>query len=649
MRMKSQIFTLDLNGETLTAEFGDLALRAHGSVMLKMGETIVLATAVIGESDRQGIDFFPLTVEYEERFYATGKILGSRFVRREGRPSDEAVLSGRIVDRSIRPLFDERLRKEVQVVITVLSIGDYDPDFMSVIASSLALGSSHIPWDGPVSGLKVSIDGGKISLHPKISVLNDSSLMVCGIEDELNMIEMKGNEISEALVQKALEDASKEINKIQSWQRDVIQKVMDEKGIKKTTVSTKNLEASEIASFNDKFLPKINSVLFKKIQKTEQDLNAIQKEWLSEVKKENTDIARYHFDKTVRDILHNEAIDSGKRVDGRSTEDIRQIKVKAGDISSVIHGSGTFYRGDTHILSVLTLGSLNDAQLINDIEFTGEKRYIHHYNFPPFSTGETGKVGHANRRMIGHGALAEKALLPVLPDKKDFPYTMRIVSEAFSSNGSTSMASVCGSTIALMDGGVPIKSPVAGISIGIMMRETKGMIKKAFGQIGIAGAKSKYEYKLLTDIQGPEDHHGDMDFKVAGTMNGITAIQMDIKVRGIPVNILGEALQKAKTARLKIIDEIKREISMPRESLAKNAPKIKTIYVNKDLIGLLIGPGGKNINGITKKAGVDEIYVGEEEGGSALVYIIGRDQSKTKIAEDMIYESIKPLDKMDMK
>ncbi len=624
--MNSKQYSIDIGGKTLIAEFNNLAEQAHGSVMLKYGNTVVLATAVMGKLQRD-IDFFPLTVEYEERFYASGKILGSRFIRREGKPSDEAILSGRIVDRTIRPLFDHHIRNEVQVVLTVLSIDEDDPDVISVIGASLALGTSNIPWNGPVSAVRIGHNNG-FHINPSYSERKKADisldLVACGKDGNINMIEVAGKECSEDEVNMALKKASEEIEKIQKWQIKIIEEIgKTKKIIEKPEIP---VEMEELFNKNISTILK-DAVFNKKEGENEISIEEIKKDWLKifqeKYPEENKSIAEKYLEEKINEIIHNEAIDNNKRVDGRGMDEIRPLYAKAGGISPILHGSGTFYRGRTHVLSVLTLGGPGDAQVLDGIEIAQDKRFMHHYNFPPFSTGETGRIGGTNRRMVGHGALAEKALLPVIPSKEVFPYTIRIVSEAFSSNGSTSMGSVCGSTIALMDGGVPIKAAVAGIASGLMMRETKsGIIGKIFGN-------KKYEYKILTDIQGPEDHHGDMDFKVAGTREGITAVQMDVKVSGIPIPILIEAFEKAKIARYKILDVIEKEISKPRTDISNNAPKIITTVINKDKIGLVIGTGGKTIKEIKEKTGVEEINI-EDDG---TVFITGKNGSAEKAKE----------------
>jgi polyribonucleotide nucleotidyltransferase len=609
--MTKKEYSIEIGGKTLTAEFNDLAEQAHGSVMVHYGGTVIMATAVMGEV-KEGGDYFPLSVDYEERFYATGKILGSRFVRREGRPSTEAILSGRVVDRTIRPLFNQQMRNQVQVVMTTIAIDQGDPDVASVVAASLALGTSDIPWNGPASAVRITKNGDwavnpDIKLHEGKSTALD--LLACGKDGMINMIEVASKEVSEADVNEGLSMASKEIEKIQAWQSKIIKEI----GKEKTEVVIPQPSAEEKALFAKEIAPQLDKHIFSN-EAGHRTINEIQEKWtalFAETFPEgNPFMAEMIFEEATNEAIHKGAIDKNKRADGRDFDTIRELSVRAGGVSPILHGTGTFYRGGTHVLSILTLGSPGDALVIEGLQMAENKRFMHHYNFPPFSSGEVGKVGGINRRAIGHGALAEKALLPVIPEKDKFPYTIRLVSEAFASNGSTSMGSVCGSSLALMDGGVPIKSPVAGIASGLMMRNEK-------------------EYKLLTDIQGPEDHHGDMDFKVAGTRTGITAVQMDVKVGGIPLKILAEAFEKAKKARLQILDVIEKEIAKPRASISPNAPEIIAMQIKPDQIGLVIGTGGKTINEIRDVTHVDDITI--EDDGS--VFITGKDGSAEKARE----------------
>jgi polyribonucleotide nucleotidyltransferase len=548
--MQKKEYSIEIGGETLTAEFSDLAERANGSVILRYGDTVVLATAVMSPEAKEGMNWFPLTVDYEEKFYAAGQIMGSRFMRREGRPNDEAILTGRVVDRTIRPLFDQSTRNEIQVVVTVLSLGAYDPDILAVNAASLALATSDIPWRGPASAVRIVKPAGSDNLivNPRYNERNaedvDIDIIACGKDGNINMIETTAKEALEDAVAHALEKASEEIEKFQSFQNMIIEEIGKEKRVFEKQV----LADEAIELFKNEIAPKLGEMVFSGPGNTA--IYALKDEWKKRYKEmfpegDQASLAGDFYEEAVDELLHTEAIHNDKRADGRPMDKVRELYAQAGGLSDAVHGSGIFYRGGTHVLSVLTLGGPEDTLLTNSIEDPdAKKHYMHHYNFPPFSVGEVGRMGGMNRRMIGHGALAEKALVPVLPSKEAFPYTIRIVSESMASNGSTSMASVCGSTLALMDAGVPVSAPVAGIAMGLMM-------------------KDESTYKILTDIQGPEDHHGDMDFKVAGTRKGITAIQLDIKVDGVPVKILAEAMIDAKNAREHIIDVIEEAIPAP--------------------------------------------------------------------------------------
>ena len=619
-RMHKKEFSTVIGGKTLTATFSDLAERANGSVLIRYGNTVILATAVMSQYQKEGGDFFPLTVDFEEKFYASGRILGSRYVRREGKPSDEAILSGRIVDRTIRPLFYQWIRNEVQVIITVLSIDEDDPDILGVLGASLALGTSDIPWNGPVSAVRIvkMKDSGHLIVNPTYVIRDGASpefeLVACGKDGNITMIELGGNETTEDAVNEALEEASKVIEDIQVFQKKVIAEIGKQKKVLPKPMLPEGLEAL----WQKDIVPICESYIFSGLP-GDGKIHELLSIWKEKMATALPDVSPHSaeslFEEKVNELVHTHAIEKERRADGRKIDEIRPLFAQAGGVSPTLHGSGIFYRGGTHILSVLTLGGPKDAQLIEGMEESDNKRFMHHYNFPPFSTGETGRAGSTNRRMIGHGALAEKALLPIIPDRSAFPYTILIVSEALSSNGSTSMASVCGSTLALMDGGVPIKKPVAGIASGLMLSKAKS----TFGGI-------KYKYKILTDIQGPEDHYGDMDFKVAGTKDGITAIQMDIKVGSIPLSILSEAFEKAKIARLKILEVIVSAIASPRADISAKAPKIIVLHIRPDQIGGVIGSGGKVINEIKDSTRVDAIDI-EDDG---TIFITGKDGTAEK-------------------
>lgn len=614
--MQKKEFSIEVGGKTLTAVFTDWASQANGSVIVRYGNSAVLATAVMGD-EKTGIDYFPLSVEYEERFYAAGAILGSRFMRREGKPSDEAVLSGRVVDRTIRPLFDRHIRNEVQVIITVIAIDQDDTDVLGVIAASLALGTSNIPWGGPVSVVRIGAmkESGEFVINPtyeeRASADFAMDVLACGRDGLINMIEVGANEVPESVLEEALMLAVSEHKKLQVWQEGIINDI----GKKKTVVERREPSVLIKETFDAHITPKLQSAIFGH-GAGKLGINILKDEWkniyleLEGIEKADAEDC---FEEAVNSVLHKEIIENGRRPDGRKMDELRNLFAMAGGISEMIHGTGLFYRGDTHIFSALTLGGPGDAQLLDTIESQeSKKNFMHHYNFPPFSVGETGRVGGQNRRMIGHGALAEKGIRAVIPSKEEFPYTIRIVSETLSSNGSSSMGSVCASSLALMDAGVPISRPVAGIAMGMM----------SDGKI----------YKILTDIQGPEDHHGDMDFKVAGTTEGVTAVQMDVKVDGVPVSVLTEALVQAKKARLEIIDVLLKAIPASRKNISPRAPKIITLRIKVDQIGLVIGPGGKMINGIKDRTKVEEINI-EDDG---TVFITGRNGTAELAAKEIL-------------
>jgi polyribonucleotide nucleotidyltransferase len=615
---------MELGGKTLSAEFNDLVENANGSVILRYGATAILVTAVMSKKQKEGAGFFPLTIDYEEKFYASGQILGSRYTRREGRPSDEAILCGRITDRTIRPLFEQWIRNDIQVVITVLSLDQDDPDVLGVIAASLALGVSDIPFNGPVSSVRITKHKSNgFQVNPtyveRENETYELDLLACGKDGNINMIELGGEEAQESTVVEALKLASAEIEKINAWQKEVIAKI----GVAKKVLIAPVMPESVKKLFADKIESKFEkTVMSGGLGRSKIVIDGIIDEWMG-FAKESLSETDYEFadrfiEEKIDTLIHEQALKFDKRADGRGIDELRPLFAQAGGVSPMLHGSGIFYRGGTHVLSVLTLGGPGDAQVIEGMEEKSEgKRFMHHYNFPPYSVGETGRMGGTNRRMIGHGNLAEKALLPMIPKNADFPYTIRLVSEALSSNGSTSMGSVCGSTLALMDGGVPIKRPVAGIASGLM-------------------SDGKGAYKVLTDIQGPEDHYGDMDFKVAGTTEGVTAIQMDVKVGGIPIPVLEIAFEKAKAARLQILEVIKAAIPQTRSDISTHAPKILVIKINPDQIGGIIGSGGKTIKAIKEKTGA-EIDIDDD----GTVYLTGKNGSAEKardIVESMTHE-----------
>jgi len=618
-------YTVTIGDKKLTAQFADIADQAHGSVLLRYGDTVVLATAVMSDRDSSA-NYFPLSVEYEEKFYAAGQILGSRFMRREGRPSEEAVLSGRAIDRTLRPLFDHRMRHDVQVVITVLSIGEDDPDVLAINAASLALATSDIPWGGPVAAVRLGKQNGTWDINPTYKFRDSDDtrvdLLACGRNGLINMIEVGAHEVSEDVLVEGLEQAVTELNTIEDFQKNIVSEIGKEK--REVKIAEVSPEAQEL--FEKSFAPEIDKILFAKDTYGKDALKKLEDKWQElldeKLPDENTGLAMALLDEEIDKAVHRGALERDERVDGRKLDEVRTLSAHAGGISDILHGSGTFYRGGTHVLSVLTLGGPSESLIVDTIETQdSQKRFLHHYNFPPFSVGETGRIGGFNRRMIGHGALAEKALIPAIPSIDDFPYTIRIVSEALASNGSTSMASVCASTLALMDAGVPITKPIAGIAMGLMSNG--------------AGDGEKIEYKMLTDIQGPEDHHGDMDLKVAGSQDGVTAVQMDVKVQGVTTNILKEAFAAARVARETILGVITSAIPEPRNQLKETAPRVIRMSVPTDKLGTIIGGGGKTIKGIQEET---NSQVDIEDDGT--IYITSKGTGAEK-AEAIIAELIR--------
>ncbi len=625
--MNSKEYEVEIGGKKVTAMFSDLADQASGSVILKSEGTVVMATACISKDGSKNLGFFNLTVEYLEKFYAKGKILGGQYNKREGRPSDQAILASRMIDRTIRPLFEQHIKNAVQVIVTVIAVGEADPKVLGINAASIAIMVSNIPWRGPVGAVAINKAKGETDIKINNYIphedepVYDLDLLVCGKDKTINMIEAMAFELSEEEIGKCFDLASSEISKWEDFQN----KIVKETGKEKLSFPKQEIDPKISALFNEKIKPTLDSSLFskesKKVMSEMEELwgKILEEKYPNENDEEKKSIAEDYLHEYLDNEFHRKALENKERADGRKIDEIRKLYVKAGGLSPVLHGSGIFYRGETHVLSVLALGGPEDALMVDGMESESKKRFMHHYNFPPYSAGETGRIGGINRREMGHGFLAEKALTPVIPNKDIFPYTIRVVSESTASNGSTSQASICASTIALMDGGVPIKTPVAGISVGLM-----------------SDTKNKDNYVLLTDIQGPEDHYGDMDFKIAGTQNGITAIQLDIKVDGIQIKILKEALERAKNARAQIIEAIQSEIPEPRKEISPNAPRIMTIKIKKDQIGLVIGTSGKTINGIREKTGT-EITI-EEDG---TVFVTGKTDGATeaiRIIEEMTHE-----------
>jgi polyribonucleotide nucleotidyltransferase len=607
-------FKIEIGGRNLEVETGGMAEKASGNVLIRYGDTSIFSVSQLGE-EREGLDFFPLTCRYEERYYAAGRIRGSRFLKREGRPSDNSVLISRIIDRAIRPRFSKDIHKEIQIVDICLSYDQKnDPAVLGLIGSSLSLLISEIPWSGPVSAVRVGEKDNDFILNPTPGEREQGKidLLLSAIEKDgeilINMIEARGNEIDEDLVCKAFDFAKPYLKKIIDFQKEIAQKIGKEKVVFPTVEHDLEIE-KEVESF---LIDKLEKAIYQKDSRArEKDMKDLKKslvdtigEKYPEEKENKTKDALYFFDQEYGKTLKENVLKNDKRPDGRKIDEVREINTRTSVLPRV-HGSAFFSRGLTKALSVTTLGAPGDKQLLDEMEIVGKKRFIHYYNFPPYCSGEVKPMRGPGRREIGHGALAEKAIMPLLPDVEDFPYTIITVTEIVCSNGSSSMASVSGTSLSLMDAGVPLKSPAAGIAVGIIQ-----------GDNG--------EYKLLTDIQGAEDGHGGMDFKVAGTKNGITAIQLDVKIDGINDKMLKEILERAQKARLEILEKTNKTLSEPRKELSELAPRIYTLKINPDKIGTVIGPGGKMINEIIDTCGVDvdiedsgEVFITKKEGGDA--------------------------------
>jgi len=605
-------FKTKIAGRKLSVEIGKVAEQANGAVLIRYGDTVVLVTATASKKPREGVDFFPLTIDYEERLYAVGKIPGG-FIKREGRPSEKATLSARVIDRPLRPLFPDGFRNDVQVIATVMSVDqDNTPDIVALNGASCALCISDIPFEGPVGAVTVGLIDDKFIINPTVAETEKSrlNLVVAGTKEAVLMVEAGASELTEEEMLKAILFGHEEIKKIVAFQEEIIAQIGKEKMEFDKEVADEEME-SAIRKFATEEIKKAIRTYEK--QKREENIDKINEDTLLHFEEEYPE-----QEKQIRDILHdilkeevrNMITYEGVRPDGRVSTEIRPISCEV-NLLPRTHGSGLFTRGQTQVMTVATLGALGDVQILDGLEIEESKRYIHHYNFPPYSTGETKFLRSPGRREIGHGALAERALEPMIPSEEDFPYTIRLVSEVLSSNGSSSMASVCGSTLALMDAGVPIKAPVSGVAMGLIKQDDKTTI--------------------LTDIQGMEDFLGDMDFKVAGTKKGITAIQMDIKIKGIDEDTLKSALKQAREGRLFILDKMLSVIGEPKKDLSPFAPRIFTITIDPDKIRDIIGPGGKTINKIIAET---ETKIDIEDDGR--VYIAAPDGTRGQRALEII-------------
>ena len=614
MHTETKQYTTMVGDKSITMETGRLAGQAGGAVTVRLGDTVVFAAATMGDEPRQGIDFFPLTVDYEERMYAGGRIPGS-FFRREGRPSEEAILTARLTDRPVRPLFPKDLRNDVQVILYSFSADSENPiDILAVNAASAALMISDIPWGGPVGAVRIGRIQGNFVVNPTFSEKEESDLdlRLAGTRDAILMVECGAEIVAEEVIVAALEFGHQAIQTL----IDLQERLAAEVGKPKRAYLSFVLDEALKATVAEKAMPALEEIFEQPNDKTAVDnaLNNLRDSLVVELSPEDEVKAgnvRQAFNEALKSVVRRRILERGLRPDGRGPTDIRSIWCEV-EVSPRAHGSGLFTRGETQVLTLATLGTPREAQELDTLSPAESKRYMHHYNFPPFSTGEVRPLRGSSRRDIGHGALAERALLPVLPLETEFPYTMRLVSEVLSSNGSTSMASVCGSTLALMDTGVPIKAPVAGVAMGLI---------KGDGD----------QYAVLTDILGIEDHLGDMDFKVAGTDKGVTALQMDIKIKGITSQIMAQALVQARQARLHILNKMVEVIPVPRPELKPHTPRITIVRIPVDKIGAVIGPGGKMIRSIQEETNT---RIDIEEDGS--IYIAAVDGEGEQMARDRI-------------
>lgn len=635
--MKKQVFELDFYGRKIVVENGEMAKQADGAVLVRYNDTVVLSAAVVSKNANLLSDFFPLTVNYQEKLYSVGKIPGG-FIKREGRPSEAATLAARMIDRPMRPLFPEGFKNETQVISTVLSVDqDCSPELTAMLGSSLAVSISKIPFNGPIAGVKVGRVDGKFVINPTPEELEVSELelTVAGTKDAINMVESSAKEVSEEVMLEALMLAHEAIKKLIKFEEEIIASIGEEKMEYETLTPEQELvERIEglITERMDKAL-RIKDKLEKYAA-----IDAIKEEMIDLFTSENEDTLKEQelkellvkVNMVVSDIeyklFRSIVVKEKLRADGRKMDEIRKLSTDI-DVLPRTHGSALFTRGETQALSITTLGALNEHQIIDGLSIEDQKRFMLHYNFPQFSVGETGRYGAPGRREIGHGALGEKALLGVIPSEEEFPYTIRVVSEILESNGSSSQASICAGCMSLMAAGVPIKAPVAGIAMGLITHEDK--------------------YTILTDIQGMEDHLGDMDFKVAGTEEGITALQMDIKISGITESILKEALAQAKKARMEILKTIKKQIKEPRKEVSKYAPKMETFMINPAKIRDVIGRGGEMItkiiceaSNVTEVTNINAVKVELEDDGRVIIYHSDKEviEKTRKMIEDIVKE-----------
>ena len=635
--MKKKVFELDFHGRKLVVEHGELAKQADGAVLVRYNDTVILTAAVVSKNVNLLSDFFPLTVNYQEKLYSVGKIPGG-FIKREGRPSEAATLAARMIDRPMRPLFPEGFKNEVQIISTVLSVDqDCSPELTAMFASSLAVSISKIPFNGPIAGVKVGRVDGKFIINPTPEELEKSELdlTVAGTKDAINMVESSAKQVSEDVMLEALMFGHKAVKELIKFQEKIIEEIGEEKMEYETLTPEPEL------------IERIRNLVTKKMDKALRIKDKLKKyAAIDEIKEEMNDLFTKENEDTMKEdelkellvkvqmvvsdieyeLFRSIVVKEGKRADGRKMDEIRKLSTDI-DLLPRTHGSALFTRGETQSLSVTTLGALNEHQIIDGLSMEDQKRFMLHYNFPQFSVGETGRYGAPGRREIGHGALGEKALAQVIPSEEEFPYTIRVVSEILESNGSSSQASICAGCMSLMAAGVPIKAPVAGIAMGLITHEDK--------------------YTILTDIQGMEDHLGDMDFKVAGTESGITALQMDIKISGITEDILKEALAQAKKARMEILKVIKKQIKEPRKEVSKYAPKMETFMINPAKIKDVIGKGGEMItkiiceaSNVTEVTNINAVKVELEDDGRVIIYHTDKEiiERTKKMIEEIVRE-----------
>jgi polyribonucleotide nucleotidyltransferase len=621
MEQTKQTFSIDWAGRELTVEVGQLAKQANGAVLVRYGDTAVLSSATASKEPKP-LDFFPLTVNYEERLYAVGKIPGG-FIKREGRPSEKAILASRLIDRPIRPLFADGFRNEVQVISMVMSVDqNCSSEMAAMFGSSLALSVSDIPFEGPIAGVIVGLIDGEFIINPSVEQLEKSEihLSVAGTKDAINMVEAGADEVPEETMLEAIMFGHEEIKRLVAFQEEIVAKVGKEKVEIKLFELNQELETEVRSLCEEELIPAIQvqekHAREKAISAVKSNVTAAFEE--KEADEDTLKQVKKILDKLVKNEVRRLITEEKVRPDGRKVDEIRPLSSEVGILPRT-HGSGLFTRGQTQALSICTLGALGDVQILDGLGIEESKRFMHHYNFPQFSVGETGPIRGPGRREIGHGALGERALEPIIPNEKDFPYTIRLVSEVLESNGSTSQASICASTMAMMDAGVPIKAPVAGIAMGLV--------------------KSGEHYSILTDIQGMEDFLGDMDFKVAGTSKGVTALQMDIKIEGLSREILEEALQQAKIGRMQILDSMLSTLGESRSSLSRYAPKILTMHINPDKIRDVIGPSGKQINKIIDETGVK---IDIEQDGT--IFISSTDEEMNKVAKKTIEDIVREVE-----